>query len=113
MPRSAFGHLFGTQIAICWALGIFEKPTNEEINDIITRLRIMSSNADIITGNGMPISMAKSMIGKQIGVLSPTVLSSASNRFVSQLNENSERFARQVNFPEMNHNEVVAWGSAK
>ena len=112
MPRSAFGHLFGTQMAICWALGIFQKPTNEEINDIITRLRSMSSNADIISGNGMPISMAKSMIGKQIGVLSPTLFSSAANRFVSQLNENSERFARQVNFPEMNHNEVVAWGSA-
>lgn len=112
MPRSAFGHLFGTQMAICWSLGIFQKPTNEEINDIITRLRSMSSNADIITGNGLPISMAKSMMGKQIGILSPTVLSSAANRFVSQLNENSERFARQVNFPEMNHNEVVAWGSA-
>jgi glucose/mannose-6-phosphate isomerase len=112
MPRSAFGHLFGTQMAICWALGIFQKPSDEEINNLLARLRIMSSKADIIEGDGMPVSMAKSMLGKQIGVISPTLLSSAANRFVCQLNENSERFARQVNFPEMNHNEVVAWGSA-
>ena len=112
MPRSAFGHLFGTQLSICWALGIFQKPSKEDITDMLARLRKLSSDADVTGGNGLTLSMAKSMLGKQIGIISPTLLSSAANRFASQLNENSERFARQVNLPEMNHNEIVAWGSA-
>ena len=34
----------------------------------------------------------------------------ALNRFKNQLNENSARFARIGIYPEMNHNESVAWG---
>ena len=30
MPRSAFGHIFGTQLAACWALGILEKPDEKK-----------------------------------------------------------------------------------
>ena len=42
MPRSAFGHLFGTQLSVCWSLGIMEKPSVKEINDMIQRLRSSS-----------------------------------------------------------------------
>ena len=112
MPRSAFGHLFGTQLSICWALGIFQRPSNDDIIDMLTRLRKLSSDADATGDNALTLSMAKSMLGKQIGIISPTLLSPAANRFANQLNENSERFARQVDLPEMNHNEIVAWGSA-
>jgi glucose/mannose-6-phosphate isomerase len=113
MPRSAFGHLFGTQLATCWEIGIIEKPSSEEISSMITRLRSLSVDSDISGGNGLVISVAESMLGKQIGIITPTVLSSAGRRFSNQLNENSDIFARPSELPEMNHNEIVAWASSE
>ena len=111
MPRSAFGHLFGTQLSVCWSLGIMEKPSNKEINDMIQRLRSSSIEFDISGGNGLVVTMAESMLDNQIGIIAPTVLISAARRFANQLNENSDVFARPSELPEMNHNEIVAWAS--
>tara|TARA_B100000900_G_scaffold339837_1_gene302459 strand:+ start:2759 stop:3802 length:1044 start_codon:yes stop_codon:yes gene_type:complete len=111
MPRSAFGHLFGTQLSVCWSLGIMEKPSSKEINDMIQRLRSSSIEFDISGGNGLVIKMAESMLDNQIGIIAPTILISAARRFANQLNENSDVFARPSELPEMNHNEIVAWAS--
>ena len=111
MPRSAFGHLFGTQLSVCWSLGIMEKPSGKEINDMIQRLRSSSIEFDISGGNGLVVTMAESMLGNQIGIIAPTMLISAARRFANQLNENSDVFARPSELPEMNHNEIVAWAS--
>ncbi len=111
MPRSAFGHLFGTQLSVCWSLGIMEKPSNKEINDMIQRLRSSSIEFDISGGNGLVVTMAESMLDNQIGIIAPTILISAARRFANQLNENSDVFARPSELPEMNHNEIVAWAS--
>ena len=109
MPRSAFGHLFGTQLSVCWSLGIMEKPSGKEINDMIQRLRSSSIEFDISGGNGLVVTMAESMLDNQIGIIAPTMLISAARRFANQLNENSDVFARPSELPEMNHNEIVAW----
>ncbi len=111
MPRSAFGHLFGTQLSVCWSLGIMEKPSGKEINDMIQRLRSSSIEFDISGGNGLVVTMAESMLENQIGIIAPTMLISAARRFANQLNENSDVFARPSELPEMNHNEIVAWAS--
>ena len=111
MPRSAFGHLFGTQLSVCWSLGIMEKPSSKEINDMIQRLRSSSIEFDISGGNGLVVKMAESMLDNQIGIIAPTILISAARRFANQLNENSDVFARPSELPEMNHNEIVAWAS--
>ena len=111
MPRSAFGHLFGTQLSVCWSLGIMEKPSGKEINDMIQRLRSSSIEFDISGGNGLVVTMAESMLDNQIGIIAPTMLISAARRFANQLNENSDVFARSSELPEMNHNEIVAWAS--
>lgn len=111
MPRSAFGHLFGTQLSVCWSLGIMEKPSDKEINDMIQRLRSSSIEFDISGGNGLVVTMAESMLDNQIGIIAPTMLISAARRFANQLNENSDVFARPSELPEMNHNEIVAWAS--
>ena len=111
MPRSAFGHLFGTQLSVCWSLGIMEKPSGKEINDMIQRLRSSSIEFDISGGNGLVVTMAESMLDNQIGIIAPTMLISAAHRFANQLNENSDVFARPSELPEMNHNEIVAWAS--
>lgn len=111
MPRSAFGHLFGTQLSVCWSLGIMEQPSGKEINDMIQRLRSSSIEFDISGGNGLVVTMAESMLDNQIGIIAPTMLISAARRFANQLNENSDVFARPSELPEMNHNEIVAWAS--
>ena len=111
MPRSAFGHLFGTQLSVCWSLGIMEKPSGKDINDMIQRLRSSSIEFDISGGNGLVVTMAESMLDNQIGIIAPTMLISAARRFANQLNENSDVFARPSELPEMNHNEIVAWAS--
>ena len=113
MPRSAFGHLFGMQLATCWEIGIIEKPRVKELSSMIERLRSLSIDSDISGGNGLVTSVAESMLGKQIGIITPTVLSSAGRRFTNQLNENSDVFARSSELPEMNHNEIVAWASSE
>tara|TARA_Y100000746_G_C15428403_1_gene417441 strand:- start:329 stop:1372 length:1044 start_codon:yes stop_codon:yes gene_type:complete len=112
MPRSAFGYLFGSQLSVCWSLGIIEKPSSEDISNMIERLRSSSLDFDISGGNGLVLSVAESMLDKEIGIIAPNILMPAARRFSNQLNENSEVFARPAELPEMNHNEIIAWTSA-
>lgn len=109
MPRSAFGHLFGTQLSVCWALGILAKPSDEEIMQMLDRLRSTSKSANIVGGDGRVAAMANGMSERDIAIVSSSEMSSAGVRFTNQLNENSERFSRPVALPEMNHNEIIAW----
>ena len=111
MPRSAFGHIFGTQLAACWALGLLPAPDQAETAAMLERLRDASSGADLIGGDGMSETMARSMQGREIGIVSPAELGPAGYRFSCQINENSDGFANPSSVPEMNHNEIVAWSS--
>ena len=110
-PRSAFGHIFGTQLAACWAMGLLSSPSEAEISSMLERLRTTSSGADLIGGDGMSEMMARSMQGREIGIISPAELGPAGYRFSCQINENSDGFANSSDVPEMNHNEIVAWVS--
>ena len=38
-PRSAFGHIFGAQLAACWTLGLLPSPNSDEISGMLDRLR--------------------------------------------------------------------------
>ena len=109
MPRSAFGHLFGSQLSLCWALGVLPRPSEEEINQMLGRLRSCSKLADIVGGDGRVAAMANGMSERDIAIVSASEMASVGVRFTNQLNENSERFSRPVQLPEMNHNEIVAW----
>jgi len=110
-PRSAFGHIFGTQLAACWTMGLLPSPSEVEISGMLKRLRTTSSGADLIGGDGMSETMARSMQGREIGIVSPADLGPAGYRFSCQINENSDGFANPSLVPEMNHNEIVAWSS--
>jgi len=110
-PRSAFGHIFGTQLAACWAMGLLSSPSEAEISSMLERLRTTSSGADLIGGDGMSEMMARSMQGREIGIISPAELGPAGYRFSCQINENSDGFANSSDVPEMNHNEIVAWAT--
>ena len=110
-PRSAFGHIFGAQLAVSWALGLLPSPNTDEISGMLGRLRESTSRADLIGGDGMSGTMAKSIQGREIGIISPAELGPAGYRFSCQINENSDDFANPSSVPEMNHNEIVAWSS--
>ena len=111
MPRSAFGHIFGTQLSACWSLGLLPEPSEEEITKMLQRLSTVSSDADLSGNSGMTATLSRSLVGKELGIVSPTCLGPAAYRFSCQLNENSAKFARATEVPEMNHNEIVAWTS--
>ena len=110
-PRSAFGHIFGAQLAASWALGLLPSPSADEISEMLGRLRAASSRADLVGGDSMSDTMARSMLDREIGIASPSELAPAGYRFTCQVNENSDGFANSSDVPEMNHNEIVAWAS--
>jgi len=109
MPRSAFGHIFGTQLAVCWQLGLLTYPDQKQISQMTNRLQKISIKNDISNETSSAVALAKDLKEKEIGIISPKSLSPAAYRFSCQLNENSGRFGRQTELPEMNHNEIVAW----
>ena len=74
MPRSAFGHIFGTQLSACWALGILPKPSSVEIEEMLSRLSRASSESDLSTNSGMAATLSRSLVGREIGIVSPTCL---------------------------------------
>ena len=107
-PRSAFGHIFTRQLYLMIEIGVL----NCEISDmVIKRLQgAIEDNNIILHPEGDVASLALNMTKNPIAILGPQELMPAINRFKNQLNENSARFARVGLFPEMNHNETVAWG---
>jgi len=109
MPRSAFGHIFGTQLSACWGLGLLPRPKPEEISAMLSRLSQASAESDLCTNSGMAATLSRSLVGSEIGIVAPTSLGPAAYRFSCQLNENSAMFAGSTDLPEMNHNEIVAW----
>ncbi len=111
MPRTAFGHIFGAQVAVCWDMGLLRRPDEGDLAEMIVRLRDASVQADPSGGDAMWQTMAKSLVGREIGIISPTEMGAAGYRFACQINENANGFANPVEVPEMNHNEIVAWQS--
>tara|TARA_B100000131_G_C18040213_1_gene582098 strand:- start:580 stop:1083 length:504 start_codon:yes stop_codon:yes gene_type:complete len=78
---------------------------------MLERLSEASSDADLSGNSGMAATLSRSLVGSNLGIVSPTCLGPAAYRFCCQLNENSAKFARSTEVPEMNHNEIVAWTS--
>ena len=68
MPRSAFGHLFGSQLSLCWALGVLPRPSEEEMTQMLGRLRSCSKLADIVGGDGKVAAMANGMSERDIEI---------------------------------------------
>lgn len=111
MPRSAFGHILGAQLSVCWSMGILPRPPEKELQSMIVRIRDSSNKLDIISGDGMSETLARNLMDSEIGIVCPRLMSAPAYRFTCQINENSEVFAKHSEVPEMNHNEIVAWFS--
>ena len=109
-PRSAFGHIFGTQVALSWKLGITSPP--DDLDSMIERLVEAVEACDFTESEGDDVigEMAESILNREVSVLATQSLAPTAYRAVCQLNENGGIFARGHVIPEMNHNEIVAWG---
>jgi len=110
-PRSAFGHIFGSQIALAWRLGIMSQPDDagvilEHLADAVEACDFTFEEAEecVVT------EMAESLAESDVAIIAADSLWPVAYRCACQLNENGGVFARPQVIPEMNHNEVVAWG---
>ena len=112
-PRSAFGHIFGAQVALSWKLGITSPP--DDLDSMIERLFEAVEACDFTDSEGDDVigEMAESILNRNVSVLATQSLAPTAYRAVCQLNENGGIFARGHVIPEMNHNEIVAWGEEK
>ena len=110
-PRTAFGHLFSRQLALMEHLGLLPHQPNDEREAMLVRLEYACQANDFRNESGVALlDLALALREHPISLLGPTELQPALIRFKNQLNENSGRFARIGVVPEMNHNEIVAWG---
>ncbi|MBT4060308.1 MAG: hypothetical protein HOE69_08425 [Euryarchaeota archaeon] len=106
-PRSAFGHLFGALLRNASMNGVVNY---EELTGLQERLQETVEEFDFVNNPDSPtLSLAQTMIDKEIGIVTAHELDCAGTRFVNQLNENGGVFARSNTLPEMNHNEIIAW----
>jgi glucose/mannose-6-phosphate isomerase len=110
-PRAAFGHLFGTQIALVWKLFLLERPNKIKLEELLSRLADEIENSDFIANSNSPIiELANALVNTPIAIISSAEMEAAAERFSKQINENAGRYSRHAIIPEMNHNEIVAWG---
>ena len=110
-PRTAFGHLFSRQLALVEHLGFLSSQPEDEREAMLVRLEYASQSNDFRKSSGIPLlELAMALKDHPIALLGPTELQPALIRFKNQVNENSGRFARIGIVPDMNHNEIVAWG---
>ena len=110
-PRSAFGHIFSRQLACLQRLGLLPALDSEMLEHMLDRLEQVTANFDFtLDPEGDIAQLAAAMKTRPIALLGPTECQSSILRFKNQLNENAARFARIGIIPEMNHNEIVAWG---
>ncbi|MDE0708739.1 MAG: hypothetical protein OSB33_07315 [Candidatus Poseidoniales archaeon] len=109
-PRSAFGHIFGAQVALAWRLGIMSAP--DDIEAMLERLTEAVEACDFTHDGDDDViaEIAESILNREVSVLATQSLAPTAYRAVCQLNENGGIFARSHVIPEMNHNEIVAWG---
>ena len=108
MPRSAFGHLFGTQLSLFWCMGLLPAPSNQELEEMNARLRSSTEEWDPLVGT-KAVDAARLISKSEIGIVTPSIMGCVASRFSCQLNENSNLFARCSEIPEMNHNEIIPW----
>jgi glucose/mannose-6-phosphate isomerase len=109
-PRSAFGHLFGALTRIAASAGVVDSLDGWQEDGTIEGVRNAVAEFDFVNNPDSPaLAIARTLLGKEIGIVSAHELGCAGTRFANQLNENGGIFARATTLPEMNHNEIIAW----
>ncbi len=104
-PRCAVGYSLFSQIGLAESVNIL---TEQEkiVNSVVVSLKEYLSKID---ENTLPLQIAKELKGKLPIIYSDELIGAVAKRWVSQINENAKQLAHYGLFPEMNHNEIMAW----
>lgn len=105
-PRTALGYLFLPTLITLQKLGLI-KDKQDEIEETLLLLRRLSS--EYASPENQPYKLALKLKGKIPIIYQEEALGAVGLRWKTQINENSKVLAYAVNFPEMNHNEIVGW----
>lgn len=110
-PRYALYSSFFTILRLMQDLK-FIKSQDQTAHEIIQALR--RKGKEYLTDNNIAFRAALELKGYLPVIYSVTDFNdSAGRRFKGQLNENSKIHAWAAEYPEMNHNEIVGWETAK
>ena len=111
-PRAALGFLFFSALTIFQRLNLI-KSRRKEVKETLSLLAKFKEELSL----NIPFrkNYAKRIAGKLKGkipiVYTSNRLGAVAMRFQTQLAENSKQFAGRNLFPEMNHNEIMAWNN--
>lgn len=111
-PRAALGFLFFSALTIFQRLNLI-KSRRKEVKESLSLLAKFKEELSL----NIPFrkNRAKRIAGKLQGkipvVYTSNRLGAVAMRFQTQLAENSKQFAGRNLFPEMNHNEIMAWNN--
>ncbi|MBS7613998.1 bifunctional phosphoglucose/phosphomannose isomerase, partial [Candidatus Bathyarchaeota archaeon] len=109
LPRAAIAYLSTPLIPIVEKLtGVDFKWEVDEALENLKKLKIRLARAKPVEENPAK-KLAEMLYGKIPTIFGYGYLSSVARRFKNQLNENSKVAARWDEFPELNHNEVMAY----
>ena len=111
-PRTALGFLFFSVLTIFQRLNLIntkKKDVKETLSLLIKLKKELSPN--ITLGQNQAKKIALKLEGKIPIVYASNRLSAVALRFQTQLAENSKQFSGRNLFPEMNHNEIMAWNN--
>jgi glucose/mannose-6-phosphate isomerase len=112
-PRAALGYLFLPILVTLWRLGV-APPRWSELDDVVERLREAGSRCaiEVPTAENVAKQLARQLKDKLVVVhASADLLDAAAVRWRGQLNENAKVLAFHSLYPELDHNEIVAWAS--
>ncbi len=110
-PRYALYTSFFTILKIFQELGLVDSQESE-VKQIIEMLR--TDGAGLSDEGGQAYAIAEKLKGRVPVIYSIADLNDgAGRRFKGQFNENSKVHAWCAEYPEMNHNEVVGWETAR
>ena len=104
-PRAALGYLFFPMLGILYNSSLIEVK-NQDLNEMLALLKDQASIKAIAE------QLARKIENKMPIIYSSELLSPAAYRFKTQINENAKCPAYNNVFPEMNHNEISAFGRA-
>ena len=111
-PRTALGFLFFSVLTIFQRLNLInikKKDIRETLSLLIKLKKELSPNIPL--GENQAKKIALKLKRKIPIIYTSNRLSAVALRFQTQLAENSKQFSGRNLFPEMNHNEIMAWNN--
>ena len=104
-PRCAIGYLFFSSYMILQRLGVVNDVLDEVISVIKTQAKTLEKEDSIA------YNLASKLVNRLPIIYTSSPLESVARRWQAQFNENSKILAHINIFPELNHNEIVGFGS--